>query len=131
VSQPDTSPILENNYCLQIVETGFAEQFYVSYRMGPCTNLCDHFREISLKRDLSNDTTVNPPLFSLVNTFKQCLFSGYPLYHICSVCWSLVRPPWQVKFIFLLLFYNCTVLFTLTLSLFYNNCCVCVSSWQS
>ncbi len=27
VSQPDTMPILENNYCLQIVETGFAEQF--------------------------------------------------------------------------------------------------------
>jgi hypothetical protein len=27
VSQPDTMPILENNYCLQIIETGFAEQF--------------------------------------------------------------------------------------------------------
>ncbi len=27
VSQPDTMPILENNSCLQIVETGFAEQF--------------------------------------------------------------------------------------------------------
>jgi hypothetical protein len=26
--------------------------------------------ENSLKRDLSNDTTVNPPLFSFVNTFK-------------------------------------------------------------
>jgi hypothetical protein len=25
----------------------------------------------SLSGDLSNDTTVNPPLFSLVNTFKQ------------------------------------------------------------
>jgi hypothetical protein len=38
---------------------------------GACTNLCENFREISLKRDLSNDTTVNPPLFSLVNTFKE------------------------------------------------------------
>jgi hypothetical protein len=32
--------------------------------------LFENFREISLKRDLSNDTTVSPPLFSLVNTFK-------------------------------------------------------------
>ena len=37
---------------------------------GACTKLCENFSEISLKRDLSNDTTVNPPLFSLVNTFK-------------------------------------------------------------
>ncbi len=35
VPQPDTMPILENNYCLQIVETGFAEQFSASHRMGP------------------------------------------------------------------------------------------------
>ncbi len=27
VSQPDTMPILENNYCLQIIETGFEEHF--------------------------------------------------------------------------------------------------------
>ncbi len=27
VSQPDTMPILENNYCMQIIETGFGEQF--------------------------------------------------------------------------------------------------------
>ena len=48
-----------------------------------CSNLGENFRENSLKRDLSNDTTVNPPLFSFVNTFKlkskaihtQCLFS--------------------------------------------------------
>jgi hypothetical protein len=32
--------------------------------------LFENFRKISLKRDLSNDTTVSPPLFSLVNTFK-------------------------------------------------------------
>ncbi len=30
----------------------------------------ENFRENSLKRGLSNDTTDNPPLFSLVNTFK-------------------------------------------------------------
>jgi hypothetical protein len=38
---------------------------------GACTNLFENFRENSLKRDLSNNTTVNPPLFSLVNTFKS------------------------------------------------------------
>jgi hypothetical protein len=38
---------------------------------GACTNLCENFREISLKREISNDTTVNLPLFSLVNTFKE------------------------------------------------------------
>jgi hypothetical protein len=32
--------------------------------------LFENFRENSLKRDLSNGTTTNPPLFSLVNTFK-------------------------------------------------------------
>ncbi len=30
----------------------------------------DNFSVNSLQSDLSNDTTVNPPLFSLVNTFK-------------------------------------------------------------
>jgi hypothetical protein len=29
-SQPDTMPILGYNYCLQIIETGFAEQFQSS-----------------------------------------------------------------------------------------------------
>jgi hypothetical protein len=32
--------------------------------------LYENHSENSLKGDLSNDTTVNPPLFSLVNTFK-------------------------------------------------------------
>jgi hypothetical protein len=36
-----------------------------------CSNLCENFRDNSLKRDLSNDTTINPPLFSLVNTFNN------------------------------------------------------------
>jgi hypothetical protein len=35
VSQPDTIALLGNNYSLQIIETGFAEQLYASYRMGP------------------------------------------------------------------------------------------------
>jgi hypothetical protein len=37
---------------------------------GACTDLFDNFSENSLKGDLSNATTFNPPLFSLVNTFK-------------------------------------------------------------
>ncbi len=37
---------------------------------GACTNLFENFRDNSLKLDLSNDITVSPPLFSLVNTFK-------------------------------------------------------------
>jgi hypothetical protein len=36
-----------------------------------CTNMLENFRDYSLKRDLSNDTTANPSLFSLVNTFKH------------------------------------------------------------
>ncbi len=45
---------------------------------GACTNLFENFREYSLKRDLSNDTTDNPSLFSLVNTFKSsCPFKGH------------------------------------------------------
>ncbi len=35
VSQPDTIALFGNNYSLQIIETGFAEQFYASHRMGP------------------------------------------------------------------------------------------------
>jgi hypothetical protein len=37
---------------------------------GDSINLFENFRENSFKRELSNDTTANPPLFSLVNTFK-------------------------------------------------------------
>ncbi len=36
---------------------------------GACTGSFENFRENSLKGDLSNDITLNPPLFSLVNTF--------------------------------------------------------------
>jgi hypothetical protein len=35
VLQPDTIVLLGNNYSLQIIETGFAGQFYTSHRMGP------------------------------------------------------------------------------------------------
>jgi hypothetical protein len=57
-------------YWFQMTETGFAEQFYASHRMG--REICLEFCENSLKRDLSKETTFNIPLFSLVNTFKPC-----------------------------------------------------------
>jgi hypothetical protein len=38
---------------------------------GACTDSFENFRENSLKGDLSNDITLNPPLFSLVNTFNR------------------------------------------------------------
>jgi hypothetical protein len=48
---------------------------------GACTNFFENFRESSLKRDLSNDTTVSPPPFSLVNTFKR---DAWPALRITS-----------------------------------------------
>jgi hypothetical protein len=36
---------------------------------GACTDSFENVCENSLKGDLSNDITLNPPLFSLVNTF--------------------------------------------------------------
>ena len=75
VSQPDTMALLGNNYSLQIIETGFAEQFYASHRVGPAPICLKIFCEYSLNQDLSNDTTDDPPLFSLVNTFKSRFFT--------------------------------------------------------
>jgi hypothetical protein len=40
-------------------------------RDGACIDLYENHSENSLKGDLSIDTTVNPPLFSLVNTFNS------------------------------------------------------------
>jgi hypothetical protein len=52
---------------VQIIETGFAEWFYASHTMGPAQILL----KISTRIDLPNDITLNPHLFSLVNTFKK------------------------------------------------------------
>ena len=37
---------------------------------GACNDFFENISENSIKRDLSNATTFNPPLFSLVDTFK-------------------------------------------------------------
>jgi hypothetical protein len=48
---------------------------------GACTDSFENFRENSLKGDLSNDITLNPPFFSLVNTFKLIIItSSYPYF---------------------------------------------------
>ncbi len=57
-----------------MTETDFAEYFKTSHRMGPdgaSTDLFEHLSVNSLMGDLSNATTFNPPLFSLVNTFND------------------------------------------------------------
>ncbi len=41
---------------------------------GACTDLFENLSVNSLKRDLSNNTTVNPPLCSLVNTLNKDFF---------------------------------------------------------
>ncbi len=67
VSQPDTIALLGNNYSLQIKETGFAEQFYASHRMGPAT-IC---LKISA-RIAERETYRMIPL-------KTCLFSHWSI----------------------------------------------------
>jgi hypothetical protein len=63
-------PLFGNNYCLQMIEIGVRGVVLGLSQDGACTNLFENFREQSLKRDLSNDTTFKPALFSLANTFK-------------------------------------------------------------
>jgi hypothetical protein len=50
---------------------------------GACMDLYENHSENSLKGDLSNDATVNPPLFPLVNTFK-CLFLANFVSKLCD-----------------------------------------------
>ncbi len=64
---------------------------------GACTNLFENFSENNLKGDLSNDTTDNPPLFSLVNTFKVMSFhSGDPPEVIMPGCGCVTHTAWLV-----------------------------------
>jgi hypothetical protein len=70
VSQPDTMPrywktlFANNRNRVRGAVLGVSQD-------GACANLFKNFHENSLKRDLSNDATVNPPLFSLINTFNN------------------------------------------------------------
>jgi hypothetical protein len=46
------------------------EKIYDSEPILTVVSNNEHFRENSLQQDLSNDSAVNPSLFSWVNTFK-------------------------------------------------------------
>jgi hypothetical protein len=59
---------------------------------GANTNLFENFRENSLKRDLSNNTTVNPPLFSLVNTFNSTQLSQLLYCNLFLQIWIRLHP---------------------------------------
>ncbi len=70
VSQPDTIALLGINNSLQIIETGVRCVVLSLSQDGACTDSFENFRDNSLKGGQSNDITLNPPLFSLVNTFN-------------------------------------------------------------
>ncbi len=53
---------------------------------GACIDLFENRSENSLMEDLSNITTFNPPLFSLVNTFKRIFYSLVCFDHKLSNC---------------------------------------------
>ncbi len=71
MSQPDTIALLGINNCLQIIETGVRWVVLCLSQDGAYTDSFENFRDNSLKGGLSVDITLNPPLFSLVNTFKS------------------------------------------------------------
>ncbi len=64
VSLPDLQTIIHFKWKKQgsLICLGLSED-------GACTDLFENLSVNSLKRDLSNATTFNPPLFSLVNNF--------------------------------------------------------------
>ncbi len=69
VSQLDTMPLFANNYRFNFKWQKQGSLSCLS-KDGACTDLFENLSVNSLKVDLSNDITFNPPLFSLVNTFK-------------------------------------------------------------
>ncbi len=87
VSLPDTMPLFANNYWMQMTETGVRWVVSGLPQDGACTDLFENLSEISWKGDLSNATTFNPPLFSLVYTFKQRKKLAAPA-HLDDVLWG-------------------------------------------
>ncbi len=87
--QPDTIAFLGNNFRLQIIETWFAEQFYVSHRMGPAP-ICLKISARIAERETYRMTTENTPLFSLVNTFKAKTVS----FNHCNCVLFLQMEAW-------------------------------------
>jgi hypothetical protein len=54
---------LGNNYNLRIIETGFAEQFYASHRMGPAP-ICLKISAIIAERETYGTIPLSTHLFS-------------------------------------------------------------------
>ncbi len=94
VSQSDTMPLFANNYLMQMTETGVRWVVLGFPQDGACTDLFENLSEISLKGDLSNATTFNPALFSLVNTFNDASFKSF------KNCWKYfnkyVKNGWRL-----------------------------------
>jgi hypothetical protein len=63
VSQPDTLALLGTNYSLQIIKTGFAEQFYASHRMGPAP-ICLKISARTAERETCRMIPLKTGLFS-------------------------------------------------------------------
>jgi hypothetical protein len=79
VSNPGTIALLGNNYSLQIIETGFAEQFYVSHRMGPAS-IC---LKISASTDRSKTYWKIPPTTRLISHWSIPLSNKWEKYLSC------------------------------------------------
>jgi hypothetical protein len=62
-SQPDAIALLGINYCLQIIETWFAEWFYASHKMGPAQILLKISTRLAY-RETYRMILLSTPLFS-------------------------------------------------------------------
>jgi hypothetical protein len=71
MTQPDIDAVFANNYCIQIIETGFSEQFQASHRMGPAPN----YLKISAWKchiaTYRNNTFIPLSIHLLISTFKD------------------------------------------------------------
>ncbi len=78
VPQPDTMPILGIQLFISNDRNRVRWVVLGLSLDGACTDLFENL--ISLKGDLSNDNIVNPPLFSLFNTFQKDFQSSVLLF---------------------------------------------------
>ncbi len=100
MSEPDTIALLGINNCLRIIETGVRWVVLCLSQDGACTDSFENFRDNSLKGGLSNYITLNPPLFSLVNTFKSN-FTWFSLRYNKAFWCCFTHQPWKLTQLFL------------------------------
>jgi hypothetical protein len=67
--------LLWNNFSLQIIETGFAEQFYASHRMGPAP-ICLQISANRAEREICRMILLSTHLFSLWSIPLKYTFYG-------------------------------------------------------